>query len=116
MSLSKRNHYTLGTGMQLQETGTVWTKLIKIGTPCKCEKCNSAELIYDGLGHYICTECGTEYTDNYGKVRDCIESNGLYTDMPLNEVLRVTGLTKGDIKDLITLGKIHQGFYGLSIV
>lgn len=116
MALSKRHYYVLGNGIkQLEETGTVWGKLLRLGTPCNCSKCQSENLIYDGLGRYICTECGTEFMDNYGKVRSCIEQNGFYSSMPMKEVMDKTGLTKDEIKDLLDAGKIYRGVYGICV-
>lgn len=114
MALSKRNYYVLGNGIKnREETGNVWGKLLRLGTPCNCSKCNSEELSYDGLGRYICTACGTEHLDNYGKVRSCIEENGFYSSMPVQEVMARTGLNKTEIMDLLDAGKIHRASYGI---
>jgi len=75
----------------------------KTGKTFSCEKCGSLDLYYEGLGKYVCRECGGFVFTNYGKVRECIEN---YGSMSVIEVMEKTGLTKWDIKQLQEEGSI----------
>lgn len=55
--------------------------------PVNCSKCGSF-LKYNGLGEYICEDCGFKMYDNYGKVRAYLEKN------PGANVVQVEAATK----------------------
>ena len=80
--------------------------------PIACNICNG-KLDYKGLGHYICTKCGNNEYDNYGKIRNLLDIN---TTMSIGEVIEKTGLTREDIKDLLDEGSIQLCGRGLKLV
>ena len=74
--------------------------------PTICPKCN-VENTYQGLGHYICTQCGEEVADDYGKVRDYIEQST--EDVGVDKTSADTGVAVERIKEMIAMGKISFG-------
>lgn len=74
--------------------------------PTICPKCNVG-YSYQGLGHYICDQCGEVVTDDYGKVRDYIEQSS--EDVGVDKASADTGVAVDRIKEMIAMGKISFG-------
>ena len=81
--------------------------------PTKCCNCSSTNIKYIGLGKYECNHCGTIQCDNYGKVRDCLDT---YGPLPIPEVMKKTGLTKSEIRTLIERGSFEITTTGISFI
>lgn len=69
--------------------------------PREC-KCGSRKLRYEGLGEYICEECGTSCFDDYGLVRNYIEH---HSGASVPRVSRETGVPVSTIRKMIEEGK-----------
>lgn len=74
-----------------------------------CEKCGSRNLEYLGLGRYNCIECKNIVLNNYGKVRECVDT---YGSVSVVEVMDKTGLTKEDIRELEREGSVRLNVNG----
>jgi len=71
---------------------------ISYNEPTKCEKCDSTDIKYDGVGEYICKKCGFLMLDDYGTVRRYIEANPGATQV---EVSQATGVSKNKIRHML---------------
>lgn len=71
--------------------------------PTRCSKCGG-ELRYEGCGEFICTECGNWEYDDYGKVRNYLETHRGATQ---TEVSHATGVSTSTIRYLLREDKIE---------
>lgn len=74
--------------------------------PDICPVC-STEYRYMGLGHYKCPQCGNETCDDYGKIRDYVESSE--EEVGVEKASIETGVSVDRIKELIAMGKVSLG-------
>lgn len=65
--------------------------------PLTCSKCGGI-MIYEGVGEYHCEDCGEIERDDYGKVRNYIET---HYNPNVTEIERGTGVTTKTILKLI---------------
>lgn len=65
--------------------------------PGQC-KCGCTSLQYKGLGEYVCAECGESSYDEYGLVRNYIES---HKGASAPVIARETGVPIGTIRKMI---------------
>lgn len=75
-----------------------------INKPVRCEKCGSAKVVYKGIGEYTCSNCSFIMYDDYGLVRNYIESNPGATQA---EVSKATGISKSKIMQFLKEDKIE---------
>ncbi len=66
-------------------------------TPTHCDKCNG-DLEYLGIGRYQCVVCGNEMLDEYGKIRNYIDT---YGPAPAWMIARETGISRKTIETLM---------------
>lgn len=78
--------------------------IFDINKPVRCEKCGSAKIVYKGIGEYMCSNCSFLMYDDYGLVRNYIESNPGATQA---EVSKATGISKSKIMQLLKDDKIE---------
>lgn len=81
----------------------------------KCPLCGS-DLEYDGLGSYVCTQCGVQEMDDYGKVRAYLDKYGMTR---LSEISEATDVPLEKIQEFIDEGKfevvVHCAGCGIEI-
>lgn len=65
--------------------------------PTLCQKCEGV-LVYQGIGEYICEECGAAEYDDYGKVRNYLEK---HRGANVAEISDYTGVSHKAIRDMI---------------
>ena len=92
-----------GFTMGLEELIAGYREQATAEKPTVCPKCN-IEYRYMGLGHYECPECGEVVTDDYGKIRDYVESSA--EDVGIEKASADTGVSVERIKELIEMGKL----------
>ncbi len=73
--------------------------------PTTCEKCGG-RMIFHGCGEYVCENCKNVEYDDYGKVRNYIETHGNAT---ITDTAEATGVKTEVIKDLIKNMRISKG-------
>ena len=78
--------------------------------PVKCSKCGGGYK-YNGLGEYICTECGSVDYDDYGKVRNYLDE---HKGCNAIEVEAATGVKRAAIHRLLEEERIEVKPYGRS--
>ena len=78
------------------------------GIPDKCSSCGGERLKYAGLGEYECEKCGAITFDNYGKVRNFLETHPGST---IQDVTAKTGVSKAVIKQLLADSRIQRKPY-----
>lgn len=71
--------------------------------PKVCPDC-SGNMVYKGLGEYVCEKCGYQVFDDYGKVRNYIEQHPGATQA---EVAMNTGVSQGKIRQLLIEERIE---------
>lgn len=69
----------------------------QIKRPTTCEKCEGV-MVYRGLGEYQCEDCGECSYDDYGKVRNYLETHKGAT---VAAIADVTGVTRKSIRDMV---------------
>lgn len=74
--------------------------------PDICPVCKG-EFRYMGLGHYKCMQCGEETCDDYGKIRDYVETSE--EEVGVEKASIDTGVSVDRIKELIAMGKVSLG-------
>ena len=67
-----------------------------------CSKCRGMMLI-KGQGRFICEDCGNEYVNDYGKIRQYLEKRGRAT---VQEVSIWTGISVTKVLALLKQGRI----------
>lgn len=68
-----------------------------------CQKCQGKMEII-GSGKFRCKECGNEYMDDFGKVKEYIEEHG---PSSIVEVADATGVKHRVIEDLLRKGRVE---------
>ena len=66
--------------------------------PTQCSKCGSNHLHYKGLGEYCCGECENLEYDDYGRVRNYLET---HKGAPITVVAKDTGVSKWTIREMV---------------
>lgn len=89
--------------MGLEELITGFREQIAFEKPTTCPKCKM-EYKYMGLGHYQCPNCQEVVTDDYGKVRDYVESS--VEEVGVEKASADTGVSVERIRELIEMGKL----------
>lgn len=74
-----------------------------MSVPSNCEKCGGS-MEFKGVGEYKCTECQHVMYDDYGKVRNYLETHAGATQ---SEVAEVTGVSINKIRQLLKEEKIE---------
>jgi ribosomal protein L32 len=69
----------------------------------KCESCGDY-LEYQGLGKYQCKTCGAVYLDDYGKVRDYLDTHG---PAPAVVISKNTGVSRTVVNALLYEGRVE---------
>lgn len=72
--------------------------------PIKCSECGDTDLKYEGLGSYRCMRCRHVMYDDYGKVREYLDSHRGATVV---EVSDATGISKGKIRQMLKDDRIE---------
>lgn len=75
-----------------------------INKPIRCEKCGSMKITYKGVGEYMCSECRFIMYDDYGIVRNYIESHPGSTQA---DVAKATGIPKSKITQFLKEDRIE---------
>ncbi len=65
--------------------------------PRKCKQCGEM-MVFKGLGEYVCENCGVQEFDDYGKVRNYIDSHRGATAI---EVEKATGVSAKAIRAML---------------
>ena len=65
--------------------------------PINCERCGN-KVLYKGVGEYECAECGFIMFDDYGKVRNYLETHKGATQ---GQVAAATGVSTNTIRQLL---------------
>lgn len=73
--------------------------------PAVCEKCGG-RMVFKGCGEYRCEDCKHVEYDDYGKVRNYIETHANATIVDTSEA---TGVKSEIIKDMIKEMRISKG-------
>ena len=73
------------------------------GKPVLCRLCG-AMLEYNGLGEYVCPDCGHVEYDNYGLVRAYLEK---FPGSNVVQIERATGIPRNKINKLISDGRFN---------
>lgn len=81
--------------------GMDWIHIYHV--PVKCSKC-SGVMIYQGVGEYKCEMCGSLEYDDYGKVRNYIETHKGAT---APEVEAATGVSQRTIRHMLKDSRIQ---------
>lgn len=71
--------------------------------PKECSKCKG-KLKYEGIGEFVCLDCGNIERDDYGKVRFYIEN---HHDNRLAVVAAATGVSRQSVQRMLDEGKIE---------
>jgi len=71
--------------------------------PTKCTKCGGS-MHYEGVGEYRCVHCGWYDYDDYGKVRNYLESHQGATQI---EVSNATGVPRARVKQMLLEDRIQ---------
>lgn len=71
--------------------------------PVACSKCD-ASLYYKGGGRYVCSECGHEEYDDFGKVKKFLDANG---PTPSNIISEVTGVSMDKLDAMLRNGQVE---------
>ena len=66
--------------------------------PTQCSKCGSNHLHYKGLGEYCCGECEHLEYDDYGRVRNYLET---HKGAPITVIAKDTGVPKWTIREMV---------------
>ena len=66
--------------------------------PTQCSKCGSNHLHYKGLGEYCCGECENMEYDDYGIVRNYLET---HKGAPITVIAKETGVSKWKIREMV---------------
>jgi hypothetical protein len=68
----------------------------------ECGEC-SGEMCFKGSGRYVCTECGSEYLTDFGRIKQYLVENG-----PQNafQIADATGISYSKICEFIRQGRI----------
>lgn len=69
----------------------------EINRPTLCQACGGV-MVYQGIGEYICEECGAAEYDDYGKVRNYLEK---HKGANVAEISDMTGVSHKSIRELI---------------
>jgi len=69
-----------------------------------CEACKSDKVKYNGVGEYECEACHHIMLDDYGRVRNYIETHKGATVI---EVSRATGISTGKVRRLVMEERIE---------
>ena len=72
-------------------------------SPTECSKCGG-KIKYSGIGEYVCENCGNVERDDYGKVRQYIET---HNDNRLVEVAEKTGVSRQAVQRMLDEGRIE---------
>lgn len=80
----------------------VQDKLLREKEALVCSECNGI-MRYKSLGHFVCEDCGNEYLDDYGRVRDFLDRRGPSSAI---EISTATGVSRKRVTDLINSGRI----------
>lgn len=75
----------------------------KYHIPRVCTHCNGV-LVYRGVGEYICEECGEIDYDDYGKVRNYIETHKGVNAAQIEEAI---GISQKIIRQMLKDGRIE---------
>jgi len=65
--------------------------------PTKCDRCGG-QMKYNGVGEYKCEDCSNQMFDDYGKVRNYLESHKGATQ---GEVSAATGVSTNAIRQML---------------
>ncbi|MCL2255130.1 MAG: hypothetical protein FWC09_11875 [Lachnospiraceae bacterium] len=71
--------------------------LQEVNRPITCEECKGL-MVFQGLGQYKCEDCGLKDHDDYGKVRNYIESN---PGVNVYQIAEATGVTRKSINNMV---------------
>lgn len=77
-------------------------RLTELHVPQFCKKCGGA-MKFRGVGEYMCEHCGFLQYDDYGKVRNGLES---FPGMTIAETEQRTGVSQRTIRKLLKEGRI----------
>lgn len=88
--------------MGKEETGSMTERIRKItldivNRPTYCKKCKGV-MVYKGLGEYQCEDCEETEYDDYGKVRNYLES---HRGANVAEIASATDVSQKSIRDMI---------------
>ena len=72
--------------------------------PRTCEKCGAGSPQYKGVGEYKCSECGHVMYDDFGLVRNYLETHRGATQV---EVCNATGVSRETVRQLLRDDKIE---------
>lgn len=75
----------------------------ELHAPRDCSKCGG-RLKYQGVGEYVCEDCGNVEFDDYGKVRAYIET---HNDNRLAVVAEKTGVSRQAVQRMLDEGRIE---------
>lgn len=68
-----------------------------------CEEC-SGSVQYKGSGRYVCVECGAEYLNDFGKVKQYINDHGPSNAVTISEG---TGVSRQKIRNFLRDGRVE---------
>lgn len=71
--------------------------------PRKCKVCGGI-MVFKGLGEYVCEKCGEREFDDYGKVRNYIDTHRGATAI---EIEKATGVSQKSIRSLLREERIE---------
>ena len=74
--------------------------LLNKPTTCQCGR----KLFYVGSGKYKCEKCDEIVLDDFGKVKQCLEENGV---MPVAAISQYTGVSMEVIEFLLKDGRVE---------
>ena len=78
-------------------------KLVYMRKMEKCELCHH-KMKYIGLGKFVCSYCGNEKLDEYGKLREFLDENG---PTPEGIVAQQTGISMNRIEQYLRHGRVE---------
>jgi len=78
-------------------------KVIMGEKPDRCQICGK-RLTYKGAGRYVCDNCQTEVLDDFGKIKEYLDSHG---PTPAVTIAKATGVDRDTINYYLRKGRVE---------